>query len=117
MFVYNQERIKERLEIQNLTQAQLSEMVGVSQSTLSQIFSGRQKTVNLDTIYKICKILNLKINEIIIDDSIQIKTKKDIVDELIRQIDKLYNVTVSFRAIEDFENETGEEGIIRSYEK
>lgn len=56
-----QKRIVELCEINNITINKLSIMCGITQSTLNNIISGRNKSTTVSTIKKICDGLNITI--------------------------------------------------------
>ncbi len=58
-----QKRIVELCEINNITINKLSIMCGITQSTLNNIISGRNKSTTVSTIKKICDGLNITILE------------------------------------------------------
>lgn len=49
----------------NITQRELSEMSGVSYSTLTKLESGVIKSPSFDVIYKIAKALDIKLDDLI----------------------------------------------------
>ena len=56
-------RIEELMRQNNVTQYRLSQLSGVSQSTISDIRLKRYKTVNLFTIYELADGLGLGLDE------------------------------------------------------
>ena len=58
-----QKRIVDLCEINNITINKLSIMCGITQSTLNNIISGRNKSTTVSTIKKICDGLNITILE------------------------------------------------------
>lgn len=56
-----QKRIVELCEINNITINKLSIVCGITQSTLNNIISGRNKSTTVSTIKKICDGLNITI--------------------------------------------------------
>jgi transcriptional regulator with XRE-family HTH domain len=63
-------RLKEILEKRGVTQSELSKMIGISTVSLSRWATGKSQP-SLDTIVKICQILDVKIDELV-----QIKSNK-----------------------------------------
>ncbi|MCH5143330.1 MAG: helix-turn-helix transcriptional regulator [Clostridiales bacterium] len=57
------ERIEELLQEHKITQYKLSQMSGISQSTICDIRLKRYKTVNLMTIYELADGLNIGLDE------------------------------------------------------
>ena len=61
--IATQKRILELCEMNNITINKLSLMCGITQSTLNNIISGRNKSTTVSTIKKICDGLNITILE------------------------------------------------------
>ena len=61
--IATQKRILELCEMNNITINKLSMMCGITQSTLNNIISGRNKSTTISTIKKICDGLNITILE------------------------------------------------------
>ena len=61
--IATQKRILELCEMNNITINKLSLMCGITQSTLNNIISGRNKSTTISTIKKICDGLNITILE------------------------------------------------------
>lgn len=59
-----QKALKEALQQQPFTQAELALKIGVSQSMISHYLSGR-KLPALDTLSRLCTVLDLDANEIL----------------------------------------------------
>jgi transcriptional regulator with XRE-family HTH domain len=59
-----QNALIEALKQQTFTQAELAEKIGVTQSMISHYISGR-KLPALDTLSRICSVLDLDANEIL----------------------------------------------------
>ena len=59
-----QKALTEALKQRTITQAELAEKVGVTQSMISHYISGR-KLPALDTLSRLCSILDLDANEIL----------------------------------------------------
>ncbi len=59
-----QKALIDALEQRTITQAELAEKIGVSQSMISHYVSGR-KLPALDTLSRICTVLDLDANEIL----------------------------------------------------
>ena len=56
-------RIKELCEDRNITLNKLSNMCGITQSTLNNIISGRNNSATISTIKKICDGLDITIHD------------------------------------------------------
>ena len=56
-------RIKELCEDRNITLNKLSNICGITQSTLNNIVSGRNNSATISTIKKICDGLDITIQE------------------------------------------------------
>ncbi|MDR0839926.1 MAG: helix-turn-helix transcriptional regulator [Christensenellaceae bacterium] len=56
-------RVLELCAERNITVNKLSTMAGITQSTLSNIISGRNKSATVSTVKKICDALEITINE------------------------------------------------------
>lgn len=56
-----QQRIRELCKEQNLTLGGLSTRCGITKSTLDNLFSGRNKSVTVSTIKKICDGLEISL--------------------------------------------------------
>ena len=59
-----QKALIDALEQRTITQAELAEKIGVSQSMISHYVSGR-KMPALDTLSRLCSVLDLDANEIL----------------------------------------------------
>ena len=99
-------RIKHKRKALNLTQLELADRVGLTESSISRYESGKIATMPTSTVNKICSVLNLEpaellgitpenafefdlkdvLNEV---DDLPVDIKKDILDLLKKQI-KLY---------------------------
>jgi DNA-binding Xre family transcriptional regulator len=64
------EKKEKKLDINNYTVVELSKMIGISTVSLSRWATGKSQP-SLDTIVKICQILDVKIDELV-----QIKSNK-----------------------------------------
>ena len=104
-------RIKQKRKSLSLTQFELAERVGLTESSISRYESGKIATMPTSTVNKICKVLNLKPSELLgltpentfeydlkdiltLADNLPIETKKDLLDLFKQQIElcrKLYN--------------------------
>lgn len=62
------ERILNLCKARNITVNKLSTICGVTQSTLNNIVSGRNKSVTISTLKKICDGLDMTIQEFFDDD-------------------------------------------------
>ncbi|MGN0487769.1 MAG: helix-turn-helix domain-containing protein [Ruminococcus sp.] len=58
-----QKRIIELCKINNITVNKLSIMCGITQSTLNNIVSGRNKSTTVSTVKKICDGINITIQD------------------------------------------------------
>lgn len=67
MFVIS-DKIKQRLEFLNISQAELSDMVETLPATISNLVNNKMKMIPLDLLYKVCKVLNLSIEQVIVDN-------------------------------------------------
>ena len=56
-------RIIELCDERNITINKLSTMCGITQSTLNNIISGRNKSMTVSTVKKICDALNITIRD------------------------------------------------------
>jgi len=104
-------KIKERRKSLNLTQYQLAEKVGLTESSISRYEAGKISTMPTSTVNKICAVLNIKPSELLgltqnnsfeydlkdiltsVDD-LPYEAKKDLLDLLKQQINlcrRLYN--------------------------
>lgn len=84
MYIINSNLILNKLSKLGYNQKEFSKSIGVSQPTFSRILSGESKVINLEVLYKISKILDLKLDEVIIDntDDINMISKKDLIFDL-----------------------------------
>ena len=57
-------KLKVLLAMNDLTQKQVSEMVGIRQPTISAICTGQIKEIPVHVIEKLCRILNCQPNDI-----------------------------------------------------
>ena len=58
-------RIKQKRKSLSLTQFELAERVGLTESSISRYESGKISTMPTSTVNKICKVLNLKPSELL----------------------------------------------------
>lgn len=58
-------KIRHRRKSLNLTQAQLADKVGLTESSISRYESGKISTMPTSTINKICSVLNIKPSELL----------------------------------------------------
>lgn len=81
------ERIKRKRELANLSQKELADMVGLTDTSISNIERG--KSCTLSSLEKICKALNMRVSIEILDEGLD-----DLVcfssDELQRDIRKCF---------------------------
>lgn len=56
------------------TIADLSERSGLSRKAISKILNGQTTRIDLDTLYKLCKTLDCKVNDLIIYDRNEVKS-------------------------------------------
>jgi DNA-binding Xre family transcriptional regulator len=56
--------LKNVIEKNKITQAELANKAGINRGTLTRIFNSGLETAKLETIIKICKVLNCSINDI-----------------------------------------------------
>jgi len=61
-------RIKEGRRLRRMTQAELAERVGVSDSFISRMETGK-KGVSLDSLIKVAVVLDISIDSFVLDDS------------------------------------------------
>ncbi len=87
MFIFNDQLIKERLEEKGLSQAEFGEKVGLKPASVTRMLQNKQKTISLEIAYEVCKLLNIKIDELIIDDN----PNSYKIEEQIT-LDNLYNI-------------------------
>ena len=57
-------KIKELREKENLTQAELAQKSGVSRNLIARLESGALTNTTTDTLFKISKALNVKVEQI-----------------------------------------------------
>lgn len=88
MFVLNSELIKEKMESKNYNQTTFADSLGMTSQNFSYMLSNKSKSINLEVAYRICQLLNLKIDDIIIDHK-QSQTPTNLIKEMHYLIDKL----------------------------
>ncbi|WP_250229711.1 helix-turn-helix domain-containing protein [Anaeropeptidivorans aminofermentans] len=76
------QRIRDERTKNNLTQAQLAELVDISDTYIGQIERG-ERSLTLDTLTRLCNKLNVTIDFLLQD---YIPTKEDIIVEQFKQI-------------------------------
>ena len=59
------QKIKQKRKALNLTQLQLAEKVGLTESSISRYESGKIATMPTSTINKICSVLNIEPSELL----------------------------------------------------
>jgi transcriptional regulator with XRE-family HTH domain len=104
-------KIKQKRKSLSLTQLELAEKVGLTESSISRYESGKIATMPTSTVNKICKVLNIKPSELLgltpentfeydlkdiltLVDNLPLEAKKDLLDLFKQQIElcrKLYN--------------------------
>lgn len=60
-------KLKEFKEQNNLTNTQLEELTGISTAGISTLINDKTVDFNMTTIYKICKLLNISLDELLKD--------------------------------------------------
>ena len=88
MFVLNSELIKEKMESKNYNQTTFADSLGMTSQNFSYMLSNKSKSINLEVAYRICQLLNLKIDDIIVDQK-QSQTPTNLIKEMHYLIDKL----------------------------
>lgn len=63
-------KIKELREKENLSQAELAQKSGVSQNLIARLESGALTNTTTDTLFKISKALNVKVEKIFFTDNV-----------------------------------------------
>ena len=63
-------KIKELREKENLSQAELAQKSGVSQNLIARLESGALTNTTTDTLLKISKALNVKVEQIFFTDNV-----------------------------------------------
>jgi transcriptional regulator with XRE-family HTH domain len=58
-------KIKEKRKTLNLTQLELAEKIGLTESSISRYESGKIATMPTSTVNKICEVLNIKPSELL----------------------------------------------------
>lgn len=66
-------RVNEILQKQGKTPYWLGKQTGISQNNIGKICNGETSTIRFDTIEKICKALDVSINDIFTTDDPQLK--------------------------------------------
>lgn len=59
------QRIKQRRKSLNLTQLQLADMVGLTESSISRYENGKIETMPTSTVKKICQVLNMEVADLL----------------------------------------------------
>lgn len=60
-------RLKELMAEREMTQMELSELTGIQQSTISRWVRSYVESVHLETLHKICKALDVGVEEMIVE--------------------------------------------------
>ena len=63
-------RLKELRTKENLSQAELAQKSGVSQNLIARLESGALTNTTTDTLFKISKALNVKVEQIFFTDNV-----------------------------------------------
>lgn len=63
-------KIKEAREKENLSQAELARKSGVSQNLIARLESGSLTNTTTDTLFKISKALNVKVEQFFFTDDV-----------------------------------------------
>lgn len=71
------------MEIYKVNQTELSEATGISRPTILSLIKNEAKGIKFDTLDKICKHFNVKINDFLVSDEEIDKTTNQKLDELI----------------------------------
>lgn len=67
MFNINGKLILKRIEDMGFSQLQFSKRIGTSQPTFSRMVNNKSSNVDLEVLYKISKILDVELNELIVE--------------------------------------------------
>ena len=70
-------KLKKILKENEITQYRLSQLSGVPESTISTIIRGKNKTIELSTLYDICSGLNMELSTFFEDDILKIVNLED----------------------------------------
>lgn len=92
MFIINTELIKEKMDNKNLTGAIMAEKLNITPGAFSILVNNKGQSINLEHAFKICKLLDLKIEDIIIDNKIS-HTSQDLLNEIYYLTEKLNKTT------------------------
>lgn len=102
-------KIKQKRKSLNLTQLELSEKVGLTESSISRYESGKIATMPTSTVNKICKVLNIEPAELLgitpensfeydlkdilnLVDDLPLDIKKDILEQFKLQINLYWRI-------------------------
>ncbi|MGN1327328.1 MAG: helix-turn-helix domain-containing protein [Clostridia bacterium] len=91
---------KRRLEL-NMMQTEVAEKADISNNFYSNIERGKTKP-SVETLFKICKALNLSLDEIIFEE--EMSTKDIYIKETVRNLDKIFKDGKSAETIIEFCN-------------
>lgn len=69
MYILNTNLIFERISSLNHTLSSVGDLVGTSPAKLSLMINNKQKNLDLETLYKLGKLLKLNLTDMIIDDN------------------------------------------------
>lgn len=64
MIVHN-EKLKSARVKKGLSTIKLAKAAGMSDSRISQIETGKAKSIRADNLFKICKVLDIKVEDVI----------------------------------------------------
>lgn len=93
------ERLNEYKKRKGLTNAQLSEMTGLTISTIDKITSGYNTNPKLSTVEALCKVLDCTINDLLVNEKTTLTTtKSDITPKELLHIKK-------YRTLDDYGKE------------
>ena len=102
-------KIKQKRKSLSLTQLELADKVGLTESSISRYESGKISTMPTSTVNKICKVLNIEPAELLgitpensfefdlkdiltLVDDLPLDIKKDIIDQFKTQINLYWRV-------------------------
>lgn len=91
MFKVNFETINSKIEQLGYTQQEIADKAHTSKSTLSRMLSGKITKVDLEILYHLSNLLNLRIDELIINDTqVTMSDPKNYLEQIEHMMGYLY---------------------------
>lgn len=92
MFVLNTNLIREKMTDNNFTGTTMADKLNMTSGNFSMLINNKGQSINLEHAYQICTILNIRINDLIVQENDE-QTPQDLLNEIYYLTDKLSRAT------------------------